>query len=76
MAIVVYIKAMKRPTFQITLVFLSLVATAGEPVGDCHFHLLDFLQNGEFDNKNSVFPANARGLIKNPVLSVAIRSEV
>ena len=65
MAIVVYIEAMKRLMFQITLVSLSLGAIAGEPVGDCHFHLLDFLQNGEFDNKDSVFPGNARGLMEN-----------
>ena len=56
---------MKRFTILIPLVFLSLGVTGGEPVGDCHFHLLDFLQNGEFDNKDSVFPGNIRGLMKN-----------
>ena len=37
----------------------------GEPVADCHFHLLDFLQNGEFDNEDRRFPGSVRGLMKN-----------
>ena len=32
--------------------------------GDCHFHLLDFLQNGEFDNRDGAFPCDASGLMK------------
>ena len=32
--------------------------------GDCHFHLLDFLQNGEFDNRDGAFPCNASGLME------------
>ena len=36
-----------------------------QPYGDCHFHLLDFLQNGEFDNRDGAFPCNATGLMKN-----------
>lgn len=35
-----------------------------QPYGDCHFHLLDFLQNGEFDNRDGAFPCNASGLMK------------
>ena len=35
-----------------------------EPYGDCHFHLLDFLQNGEFDNRDGAFPCDASGLMK------------
>ncbi len=35
-----------------------------EPIGDCHYHLLDFLQNGEFDNRDGAFPADASGLMK------------
>lgn len=44
------------------LVFSSL---GDKPIGDCHFHLLDFLQNGEFDNRDFQFPGDARGLMKN-----------
>jgi len=32
--------------------------------GDCHFHLLDFLQNGEFDNRDGASPCDASGLMK------------
>ena len=35
-----------------------------KPYGDCHFHLLDFLQNGEFDNRDGAFPCDASGLMK------------
>ena len=34
-----------------------------KPYGDCHFHLLDFLQNGEFDNRDGAFPCDASGLM-------------
>lgn len=44
---------------------VSLLGLQGEQVGDCHFHLLDFLQNGEFDNSDGRFPGSARGLMKN-----------
>lgn len=53
---------------KVFIIFFLLVHAFGfsvEPVGDCHFHLLDFLQNGEFDNRDGRFPASARGLMKN-----------
>tara|TARA_B100000530_G_scaffold28359_1_gene17325 strand:- start:426 stop:1664 length:1239 start_codon:yes stop_codon:yes gene_type:complete len=37
---------------------------AAQKYGDCHFHLLDFLQNGEFDNRDGAFPCNASGLME------------
>ena len=43
--------------------FSSQCAIA-QKYGDCHFHLLDFLQNGEFDNRDGAFPCDASGLMK------------
>ena len=43
----------------------TCISLPAEPVADCHFHLLDFLQNGEFDNRDNRFPGSARGLMKN-----------
>ena len=43
--------------------FISPSAKA-ELIGDCHYHLLDFLQNGEFDNRDGAFPADASWLMK------------
>ena len=37
---------------------------SAQKYGDCHFHLLDFLQNGEFDNRDGAFPCNASGLME------------
>jgi len=53
----------------IVLLLAGIFLTAGQsaqaqPYGDCHFHLLDFLQNGEFDNRDGAFPCNASGLMK------------
>jgi len=53
----------------IVLLLAGIFLTAGQsaqaqPHGDCHFHLLDFLQNGEFDNRDGAFPCNASGLMK------------
>ena len=53
----------------IVLLLAGICLSAGQsvqsqPYGDCHFHLLDFLQNGEFDNRDGAFPCNASGLMK------------
>ena len=53
----------------IVLLLAVICLSAGQsvqsqPYGDCHFHLLDFLQNGEFDNRDGAFPCNASGLMK------------
>ena len=53
----------------IVLLLAGIYLSAGQsvqsqPYGDCHFHLLDFLQNGEFDNRDGAFPCNASGLMK------------
>ena len=53
----------------IVLLLAGIFLNAGQsvqaqPYGDCHFHLLDFLQNGEFDNRDGAFPCNASGLMK------------
>ena len=45
------------------LTFLACNLLA-KPIGDCHFHLLDFLQNGEFDNSDKAFPASRLGLME------------
>ena len=42
----------------------AVQSVQSQPYGDCHFHLLDFLQNGEFDNRDGAFPCNASGLMK------------
>lgn len=42
------------------LTFANLNA-ANQPMGDCHFHMFNFLQNGEFDNSDFKFPAKANG---------------
>ena len=55
---------MKKTLFGFIALVLSLRLWA-EPVADCHFHLLDFLQNGEFDNRDGRFPGSERGLMKN-----------
>lgn len=44
--------------------FIFSIGLQAEPVADCHFHLLDFLQNGEFDNRDNRFPGSSRGLMK------------
>ena len=44
--------------------FIFSLGLQAEPVADCHFHLLDFLQNGEFDNRDNRFPGSSRGLMK------------
>ena len=44
--------------------FIFSLGLQAEPVADCHFHLLDFLQNGEFDNRDKRFPGSSRGLMK------------
>ena len=53
----------------IVLLLAGIFLNAGQsvqaqPYGDCHFHLLDFLQNGEFDNRDGAFPCNESGLMK------------
>ena len=53
----------------IVLLLAGICLSAGQsvqsqPYGDCHFPLLDFLQNGEFDNRDGAFPCNASGLMK------------
>ena len=53
----------------IVLLLAGICLSAGQsvqsqPYGDCHFHLLDFLQNGEFNNRDGAFPCNASGLMK------------
>ena len=53
----------------IVLLLAGIFLNAGQsvqaqPYGDCHFHLLDFLQNGEFDNRAGAFPCNDSGLMK------------
>ncbi|MBT3470656.1 MAG: hypothetical protein HOD72_01970 [Opitutae bacterium] len=48
----------------ISFISLGLQWMSARPVGDCHFHLLDFLQNGEFYNADKAFPASPSGLMK------------
>jgi len=56
--------AMRPFTFLLAGVGLCAGPIAqAEPYGDCHFHLLDFLQNGEFDNRDGAFPCDASGLM-------------
>ena len=56
---------MKPIVLLLTGIFLiSDQPVQAQPHGDCHFHLLDFLQNGEFDNRDGAFPCNASGLMK------------
>ncbi|SVB02905.1 uncharacterized protein METZ01_LOCUS155759 [marine metagenome] len=62
----------KLPGIIVKLTVLLLVgiclsaskSVQAQPHGDCHFHLLDFLQNGEFDNRDGAFPCNASGLME------------
>ncbi len=44
-------------------VLFTRPSAQAEPYGDCHFHLLDFLQNGEFDNRDGAFPCDNSGLM-------------
>ncbi|MBS33565.1 MAG: hypothetical protein CMO68_04075, partial [Verrucomicrobiales bacterium] len=56
--------AMRPFTFLLAGVGLCTGPIAqAEPYGDCHFHLLDFLQNGEFDNRDGAFPCDSSGLM-------------
>ena len=56
---------MKPIVLLLALICLSAgQSVKSQPYGDCHFHLLDFLQNGEFDNRDGAFPCNASGLMK------------
>ena len=56
---------MKLIVFLIIGIGLCNIQTAiAQKYGDCHFHLLDFLQNGEFDNRDGYFPCDASGLMK------------
>ncbi|MDC0325510.1 hypothetical protein OAM01_02015 [bacterium] len=50
-------------TFALALNFFGLPNLVAQPYGDCHFHLLDFLQNGQFDNSDRRFPCDSSGLM-------------
>jgi len=50
--------------FLLLFIFFRIQPLAAQPYGDCHFHLFDFLQNGQFDNRDQRFPCDATGLMK------------
>ncbi len=48
----------------LSLCFVGLPGLFAQPYADCHFHLVNFLQNGQFDNHDSKFPCGVRGLME------------
>lgn len=43
---------------------ISTLQAATQQMADCHFHMLNFLQNGEFDNSDGKYPANSNGVME------------
>lgn len=43
---------------------LSTLHAATLQMADCHFHMFNFLQNGEFDNSDGKYPANSNGVME------------
>ena len=54
----------KTLSISVLLLYTALSIQSQEPIiySDCHFHLLDFLQNGEFNNADGKFPGSEWGL--------------